>query len=466
MSQEILSKLNSSHIDEISSSANEPDWLKDYRKNSLSVYESLPIEMSPLYNKYTDAKKMDPEKVSLSTSTTQTVPSFLAKRLGELENELCIIQIGTNIHKINISDDLKSKGLVISSIFDAIQNNPELVKKTLEASNSNDDKFTALNNAAFNSGVFIHVPRNFVLNKPIHFLTCLSDDGHSAISRNIIFVDEGSKSTIVQELYSPNTEVQQAYLELLNTNLASNAQLDITTLQMMDQHAVNFSTRRTDLAQDSKVNWYSGLFGSMLSRYKIDYYLNGSGASSNDSEVIFGNNEQSFDIQTNVNHESPSTEGRVVEKSILRNKSKSLFKGMIRIKENASKSNSFLSGRSILLDKDAKSDAIPGLEIFTNDVKATHSASVAQIDEEQIFYLKSRCLSHEEAERTIVEGFLEPLSRKMSFQVRAWIAYLIESKWENRELTINTDEELAKFVEVEETRYNEDAEIEQHYKYR
>lgn len=466
MSQEILSKLNKSHIDEISSSRNEPDWLKDYRNNSLCIYDSLPIEMSPLYNKYTDAKKMDPEKVSLSTSTTQTIPSFLEKRLGELENETCVIQIGTNIHKINISDELKSKGLVISSIVDAIQNNSELVKKALETSNSKDDKFTALNNAAFNSGVFIHIPRNLILEKPIHFLTCLSEDGLSTISRNIIFADESSKATIVQELYSPKTEVQQAYLELLNTNLAPNAQLDITTLQMMDQHAVNFSTRRTDLAQDAKVNWYSGLFGSMLSRYKIEYLLNGPGASSNDSEVIFGNNEQSFDIQTNVIHESPSTEGRVVEKSILRNKSKSLFKGMIRIKENATKSNSFLSGRSILLDKDAKSDAIPGLEIFTNDVKATHSASVAKIDEEEIFYLKTRCLSHEEAERTIVEGFLEPLSRKMSFQVRAWIAYLIESKWENQALTINTDEELAKFVEIEETRYNEDAEIEQHYKYR
>jgi Fe-S cluster assembly protein SufB/Fe-S cluster assembly protein SufD len=220
------------------------------------------------------------------------------------------------------------------------------------------------------------------------------------------------------------------------------------------------------LAQDATVNWYSGLFGSILSRYKIDYYLNGTGASSNESEVVFGNNDQHFDIQTNMNHQSPATEARVVEKSILKNRSKSLFKGMIRIKENAAKSNSFLSGRSILLDKNAKSDAIPGLEILTNDVKATHSASVAQIDEEQIFYLKSRCLSHEEAERTIVEGFLEPLSRKMSFQVRAWIAYLIESKWENRELTINTDEELAKFVEIEETRYNEDSEIEQHYKYR
>jgi len=466
MSQALLSKLNTTHIDEISSSRNEPDWLKDYRKTSLSVYDGLAIELSPLYNKYTDAKKMDPEKVSLSTSTTANVPDFLKKRLSELEKEICIIQIGTNIHKINLPDDLKSKGLVISSISDAIKNNSELVKKALEASKSEEDKFTALNNAAFNSGIFIHIPRNLVLDKPVYFLTCLSDDNHSVIARNIIFADESSKASIVQELYSPKTEAQQAYLELLNTNLAANAQLDITTLQMMDQHAVTFTTRRTDLAQDSKVNWYSGLFGSMLSRYKIEYFLNGIGASSNDSEVIFGNNEQSFDIQTNVNHESPSTEARVVEKSILRNKSKSLFKGMIRIKENAAKSNSFLSGRSILLDKDAKSDAIPGLEIFTNDVKATHSASVAQIDEEQIFYLKTRCLTHAEAERIIVEGFLEPLSRKMSIQVRAWIAYLIESKWEYRELTINTDEELAKFVEIESTRYNEDSEIEQHYKYR
>ena len=184
MSQEILSKLNKSHIDEISSSRNEPDWLKDYRNNSLSIYDSLPIEMSPLYNKYTDAKKMDPEKVSLSTSTTQNIPNFLEKRLGELENETCIIQIGTNIHKINISDELKSKGLVISSIADAVQNNFELVKKALEASNSKDDKFTALNNAAFNSGIFIHIPRNLVLEKPIYFLTCLSDDGNSVISRN------------------------------------------------------------------------------------------------------------------------------------------------------------------------------------------------------------------------------------------------------------------------------------------
>ena len=466
MSQLALSTINSSHIEEISSSKKEPAWLKEYRKNSLSIYQEMPIEVSPLYNKYTDANKMDPEQVSLSISTDTSIPEFLKKRLDELENETSIIQIGSNITQINISEELKSKGLVVSSIDTALNEHSDLVKKSLESSNSKEDKFTALNNAAFNSGIFVYVPRNLILKNPIHFLSCLSVDGVSTIARNIIVTDESSKATVVQELYSPKASKQQAYLELLNMIVGANSQLDITSLQMMDQSTVNFSTRRSDIAQDAKINSYLGLFGAMLSRYRIEYHLNGTGASVNDSEIVFGNNDQSFDIQTNVNHQSPSTEGRVNEKSILKNKSKSLFKGMIRINENASKSQSFLSGRSILLDKGTKSDSIPGLEIFTNDVKATHSASVAQIDDEQIFYLNTRCLSRTEAERVIVEGFLEPLSRKMSYQVRAWIAYLIESKWSGRELTVNTDEELRKLIEVEETRYNENADIEQHYKYR
>ncbi len=461
-----LSTISSNHINEISSLRNEPAWLKEYRKNSLSIYQELPIETSPLYNKYTDAKRMNPEQVSLAIDSEKSVPDFLKNRLNELSNETCIVQIGSNIHTINIPDELKSKGLVISSIDDALKNYGEIIQKTLESTNSKEDKFTALNNAAFNSGIFIYIPRNLILEKPIHLISSLSIDGTSTISRNIIVTEESSKASIVQELYAPKTQSQQAYLELLNVSVGQNSQLDGTTLQMMEQSAVNFSTRKSIVDQDGKVNWYLGLFGAMLSRYRIDYYLNGTGASVNDTEVIFGNNEQSFDIFSKVTHEKPSTEGKVIEKSILKDKSKSLFKGMIRINEKASKSKSFLSGRSILLDKGAKSDAIPGLEIFTNDVKATHSSSVAQIDEEQIFYLQTRCLSRKEAERIIIEGFLEPLSRKMSTQVRAWIAYLIESKWEGKELAINTDEQLKAIVEVEETRYNENAEIEQHYKYR
>ena len=466
MQQLALSSIENSLIDEISSSRNEPNWLKEYRNSALSIYQELPPEVSPLYNKYSDAKRMNPEQVSLSINTDSKIPEFLTKRIDEVKNQTSIIQIGSNIHSVNLSDKLQSSGVIISSINDALTQNNEIVEKVIKSSNSKEDKYTALNNAAFNTGLFVYIPKNLIIEEPIHLLSCLSEDGISTVSRNLIVAEDNTKATIVQELYSPKIKTQQAYLELLNTSVGSNSNLDLTTLQMMEQNSVNFSTRRTDVAQDAKINWYLGLFGTILSRYRIDYHLNGTGSSVNDSEVVFGNNEQSFDLNTVVNHNKESTEGKVVEKSILKDKSKSLFKGMIRINENAAHSNSFLSGRSILLDKGAKSDAIPGLEILTNDVKATHSASVAQIDEEQIFYLGSRCLSRAEAERIIVEGFLEPLSRSMSYQVRAWIAYLIESKWEGNELSINNDEQLKALVEVEETRYNEHAEIEQHYKYR
>ena len=464
--EQTLSSIQNSLLEEISSSKNEPEWLKEYRKNSLNIYNELPAEVSSLYNKYTDAKRMDPTKVSLSTTSDSKLPDFLSKRVEEVKKENGLIQVGANVISTNLSDELKSKGVIVSSIDDALKQHQELIEKTIKSSNSNEDKYTALNNAAFNSGLFVYIPKDQIIDEPIHLFSCLSEDGLSVISRNIIIVEDNAKANIVQELYSPKNEKQQAYLELLNTSIGANSSLDVTSLQMMDQSSINFSTRSSHLAQDSKINWYLGLFGAMLSRYRIDYNLNGTGAVATDSEVAFGNNEQSFDLNTIVNHNEQSTEGKVVEKSILKNKSKSLFKGMIKINENAAHSNSFLSGRSILLDKGAKSDAIPGLEILTNDVKATHSASVAQMDEEQLFYLGTRCLSKPEAERIIVEGFLEPMSRSMSHQVRAWIAYLIESKWEGKELSINNDEQLKALVEIEETRYNENAEIEQHYKYR
>ncbi|MGB6462773.1 MAG: Fe-S cluster assembly protein SufD [Nitrosotalea sp.] len=466
MSSFVLSKLGANHLDEISEANNEPAWLRDYRKNSFSIYEKLPPEVSPLYNKYTDANRMDSSQVTFSLSSDTTLPDFVNDRLSDISNNPNIIQIGTNISKINIPSELKSKGLVVCSIQDAIREHEDKIRKTFEKIDANRDKYVALNNAFFNSGIFIYVPRNLVLEKQIHIISSLSLDQSSTISRNIVIGDENSKASIVQEIYAPKSTKQQAYLEVLDVTADPNSQLELVTLQAMDQNAVNFSSRTARIAQDAKMNWYLGLFGSYLSRYKVDNYLNGTGANAHDTEVVFGNNNQSFDLASNLIHNAPSTIGRVLEKSVLKDTSKSLFKGMIRIEKGAHHSESYLAGHSILLDKGAKSDSIPGLEILTNDVKATHSASVAQMDEEQLFYLATRCLNKPGAQKIIVEGFLEPLSRKMSYQIRAWISYLIESKWLGRDLKIKTDEQLKAILEVEETRYRETDIFESHYKYR
>ena len=466
MSSFVLSKLGSNHIEEISEANNDPTWLREYRKNAFTIFQQLPPEVSPLYNKYTDANKMDPEQITFSLSSDSTIPDFVKDRLVEIGDNPSIVQIGTNINKIHIPSELKEKGLVMCSIQDAIKNHGDKIKKSFEQTDAKRDKYIALNNAFFNSGIFIYVPRNLVLEKTIHLVSSLSLDQTSTISRNVLIAEDSSKASIVQEIYAPTAAKQQAYLELLDASISPNSQFDLVTLQAMDETAVNFSSRMARIDRDGRMNWYLGLFGSHLSRYKVDNFLNGQGATAQDTEVVFGNKNQSYDLASNLIHNAPSTVGRVLEKSVLKDTAKSLFKGMIRIEKDAHHAESYLSGHSILLDKGAKSDSIPGLEIFTNDVKATHSASVAQMDEEQIFYLATRCLSKSDAQKIIVEGFLEPLSRKMSYQVRAWISYLIDSKWAGRNLTIKTDEQLKAMLEVEETRYRETDTFESHYKYR
>jgi Fe-S cluster assembly scaffold protein SufB len=209
------------------------------------------------------------------------------------------------------------------------------------------------------------------------------------------------------------------------------------------------------------------MFGAELSRYKIDSIMKGPGASAEDVEILFGIGSQSFDVTSNLIHHGTSSRGRVLVKSVMKDASKSLFKGMIKIDKEAKASESYLAGHAILLDKSAKSDAIPGLEIETNEVKATHSASVAQIDENEIFYLMSRGLSREGAKREIVNGFLEPLSRKMGPTIRAWVTYLIENKWLGKSLMLKSDEAMEQILEVERSRYRETEDIfEKHYKYR
>jgi Fe-S cluster assembly scaffold protein SufB len=400
--------------------------------------------------------------------------------------------VGSSIVHIYVPDDLSRQGLIISSIQEAFDKHSDLLKKHFEANSNNygEDRFLALGLSSFQSGFFIYIPKNLIVTEPIRIVYSLKGDGISSICRNVVLSDVGSKATIVQELYSSSqsessnmynvdggqgegeskstgNEKQQCYFEVLECGVKPTAELEFITLQAMNLSTINVSTRKGFVEQDGKMSWYTGMFGTSLSRYKTDSVMKGPGASSEDVEIVFGTEKQLFDVSSNLDHIGFSTRGRVMVKSIMKDESKSLFKGMIKIRKDAKTSEAYLAGHAILLNKGSHSDAIPGLEIETNEVRATHSASVSQIDEEQIFYLMCRGLDRESAKREIVHGFVEPLSRKMSPFIRAWISYLFENKWTGKPLLLKTDDVMAQILEVEKSRYKETADIfEKHYKYR
>jgi len=499
-----LSSISKDNFNEIlSNKISEPDWVINNRKKTISLFSELPFEVSPLYSKYTGLNLLDPKKVFFSNNRSSTLSEDLKIRFEEIKSSPSLIMLGTSIVHIHIPENLSKQGLIISSIEDAFNNHSDLLKKYFEDNESTYglDRFLALGLSSFQSGFFIYIPKNMILNEPIRIVYSLGYDGLSSICRNIVISDIGSKATIVQELYSSSSSSfitttttnsvnddetsstlsdngnidgkiakknrQPCYIEVLECNIKPTAELEFITLQAMDISAVNISSRKAFVERDGKMSWYSGMFGTNLSRYKIDSIMKGPGASSEDVEIIFGTEKQLFDVSSNLDHGGYSTRGRVVVKSVMKDESKSLFKGMIKIRKDAKTSEAYLAGHAILLNKGSHSDAIPGLEIETNEVRATHAASVSQIDEEQIFYLMCRGLDRESAKREIVHGFVEPLSRKMDPFVRAWISYLFENKWTGKPLLLKTDEVMAGILEVEKSRYKETADIfEKHYKYR
>ena len=472
--------LNSIDENNVSRLYDEPEWLSRIRSNSFSYYKSLAYETSPLFNKYTIANAIDGNDLFILVDDRKVrLEKEILQRINDLKDSGSIVLLynGIKMEVANMPDDIKADGLVINDIKDAYKSKySNIVEAMLKRLDPSEDKFLALEQALFNSGYFIYVPKDLELEYPITVINVLQE-GVSTFSINMLVADTSSKVKVVQELYSSidnnnsgsvTANSKQGYFELNIADIRENANVELVTTQGINSsNLAYFTNRKAFLAMDSRFNSYLGLFGSFASRCKVDNILEGTGAAAEHFNVIFANNAQISDVTANMIHIKANTMGRVLSKSIVKDTARSLFKGMIRIAKDAKGSESYLASHAIILNKGARADSIPALEIETNEVKATHSASVAQIDEEQIFYMMSRGMSRDDAKRAIVFGFVEPLLKRLSKDARIYTTYLIDCKWHDRPLILLSDDVMKEIWEVEEESRRVEADIfEKHYKYR
>jgi len=232
----VLSSISKEYVDSLASE--DPGWLAAMRRKAFSQYESLPAEVSPLYSKYSDLNKIKPASVHFAQTREATLGKDLTDRLKELEQETGVLQVGQEIYMVFVRDSVAKQGVIVSGIKEALSKHGDLIKSHLEANQLDyvEDKFLALEASAFQSGIFIYIPKNIALEDPIRVITSLSDGGTSLISRNIVVADAGSKATVVQELYAPGSsgrqDVQQGYFELMETHVKPNAHLEMVTLRL------------------------------------------------------------------------------------------------------------------------------------------------------------------------------------------------------------------------------------------
>lgn len=459
-------------IQTISDAQNEPDWLRKFRSKSLKLYQELPIELSTLYTKYADLGGLDLESVSTELPEPKDSEVQLVREKLDAKTVITLYQIESRTMAPTLPSALQKEGVVFTDIRTAIKNSPDLFARYFaeKAILSEQDKFAALNNALFTTGFYLYVPQGIEITVPLRYVTILDSEARALFVQNLVVADDRSKFTILEESYSTQMTGQtrrSTYSGLSEVHLREGAEVTYANISNLAANYNVFLNRKSVGEGDSKIVWASGLLGGAYTRSRLESIMNNQGASSENIEVVFGSGTQRFDTVSNITHIGQNTSGHAISKGVVKDKSRVVFKGMIRITKDAKNSRAYLAEHGMILGKDARADAIPGLEIETNEVKATHSASVAQINDEQIFYLMSRGMSEDEAKKLIIVGFFEPIVERIPIpEVARRIRRITDLKWSGvndfiASVTIPAiDEEY-----YDETQRTHDI-FEGHYKYR
>jgi len=455
-------------LKEISYYLNEPSWLREERIRAWEIFNKLPIEVSPLYVKHHDITRVNLADAVFDLKKGIRSIDIIDELLDQIESLPFVCLIDGEVYKVNIPKPLKEKGLEIHSISELLREESNAKKlMSLKTLKPEEDKFQAFNDAFFNSGFFINVPNGLILKLPLRIMNFQSEEGKIKAIKNFIYVGADSRLTILEENYSLKEEQRQSLYSMnLNLSLGEAAEVEYILINDFNKQTNYFVNRRASCGKDSKITWVILNFGSLTTRAKTDNAMNESGVISNMNEIVVGDAQQVFDLTTYLSHNAPFTKGVSMTKGVLKDESRALFKGLIFIDEIAKNADAYLAEHAMILNRGARADSIPGLEIKNNEVRATHSASVAQVDEEQIFYLMSRGLSEEEAKKFLTLAFFQPLIDQIPAElIKEEITNLIENKLENRKRSLKE-----KFIITEELKevktISPEKLFETHYKYR
>ncbi|MBI3659436.1 Fe-S cluster assembly protein SufD [Candidatus Acetothermia bacterium] len=429
---QLKNRLSIDAVKEISAERKEPSWLTQKRLEAFSAFEKLPMPDS----RYTKIRGLELEK-TLPFATPSSKPDFaqlptgLSNSLTNGADGVLFSQLDSQIFKINLPSSLKQQGVIFTDLKTAIKEHSDLVKKYLfNAVSPSEDKMTALCSAFISSGLFIYVPKDVIVKEPLQSLLLMSTPNAGAFTHTILIAEPGSRVTYLEEGYSLTNE-PALHAGIAEVYVGEGAQVQYGGIQNWNSSTYNFVRRRAHVARDARMNWTIGWLGGKLTMSHVESQLKGPGAEMEDIQVLFGNGKQHFDLTSALRNMAPNVRGEIHLKAVMKDNSRSVVYGFIKVDQAAQRSNSYQLAQGLLLNDGAHCDAIPGLEIEANDVRATHGASIGPIDEEQIFYLQSRGLPAEKAKRTIVEGFFDPTIEKIPVElVRERFQSLVQHKWD------------------------------------
>lgn len=417
-------------IRNVSVSNGEPAWLTESRVNGIRLAAEL------------DLPKLEKTRIDrwdLSNFGTiregqpvqsQELPESVASLVDLKEDSNLIVQHNHAAVFTRLSEELAAKGVIFTDLETAVREHEDLVKAYLHtAVKPDENRLTALHSALWNGGVFLYVPKNVEVDIPLQSIFLLDDASAIFAPHVLIVAESNSRVTYVDNYISGQYEGKTVHNGAAEVFVKAGAKVQFATVHHLNEQTTDLINRRAVVDNDGSIEWIVGEMNGGDSVSETLSVLQGNGSVSDAKVIAVGSGSQKLNYTTKAVHFGKSSDSQMITRAVMREQATAIINGITKIEKGATKANGEQTEKVLMLSPKARGDANPILLIDEDDVTAGHAASVGQVNQEQIYYLMSRGISREQAERLIIYGFLAPVVSDIPLeQLQHQLQELVERK--------------------------------------
>jgi Fe-S cluster assembly protein SufB len=429
-------------VENISAMKKEPNWMLKFRLKALDHYLTMPrpswgVDLSSLdlNDLYYYVKPAEQEGKSWDDVPENIKKTF--NRLGIPEAEQKFLsgvgaQYESEMVYHSIQDKLQKIGVIFLSIEEGLRQYPDLFRDYFgKVVPYSDNKFAALNSAVWSGGSFVYIPRGVKVDLPLQAYFRLNIASIGQFERSIIVADEGSQVHYVEGCTAPSYTRNSLHSGVIEIIVKKDARVRYTTIQNWSTNVYNLVTQRAHVYEGGTMEWVDCNLGSKVTMKYPACYLLGEGAHGEILSMAFAGTGQHHDTGGKMLHLARNTTSKINSKSISRGGGRSSFRALVYVQKGAEVARSSVACDALILDPQSRSDTYPNIDVNEDKANIGHEASVSKINEEQLFYLKSRGLNVEEATSMVVSGFIEPLVKELPMEYAVEMNRLIQYQMEN-----------------------------------
>lgn len=426
----------------ISQEKQEPEWMLQKRLAALKLYQEMPL---PTWGP--DLSRLDLGKITYyaratdkQSQTWDDVPADIKETFNKLgipqaEQEVLAgvgAQYESTVIYHSLKEQFRSQGVVFEDLDVALQTHEELVKKHfMRAVPPTLHKFAALHGAVWSGGTFLYIPKGVKVDLPLQAYFRMNAKGMGQFEHTLIIVEEEAQAHYIEGCSAPRYGVDSLHAGCVEVYVAKKARFRYSSVESWSKDAYNLNTKRALVQEGAHMEWVGGNFGSNVTMLYPCSVLLGEGASADHLGVAFANHGQIQDTGAKVIHLAPKTTSNIVMKSISKDGGRAVYRGLVEISSAAEDAVSNIKCDALILDPRSASDTIPMIKINNQTAVLAHEATAGKLNDDDIFYLRSRGLSESEASAMIVNGFINPIVKELPLEYAVEMNRMVELEMEN-----------------------------------